>query len=149
MTHREFRQAGSSLPKPKYASLDGSRPSTTSHVPHHTHILILFSRASAPYSLPRPRNCNFAHANRSDDPHNLLELQALHTAQPLALILYCSNFTLTLRHTVRSLDNRNPIGAQHATSARSWLLIVCCIDSTNASFPYAPGSCTHSHTEFG
>jgi hypothetical protein len=127
----------------KYASFDGSRPSTTSHVPHHTHIHILLSRA---YSLPRPRNCNFAHANRSDCPHNLLELQALHPAQPLTLILYCSDFTLTLLHTVRSLDHRNPTGAQHATSARSWFLIVCCIDSTHASFPYAPGSCTLSHT---
>jgi len=100
----------------------------------------------SPCSLPRPRNGNFAHASRSDGPRNLLELQALHPAQPSALVLYCSDFTLTLLHTGRSLDHRNPTGAQRATSARSGFLIVCCSDCTPASFPYASASFTHSHT---
>ena len=108
--------------------------------------MILLARASAPYSPPRPRNGNFAHANRSGGPRNLLELQALHPAQPSALVLYCSDFTLTLLHTGRSLDHRNPTGAQRATSARSGFLIVCCSDCTPASFPYASASFTHSHT---
>jgi hypothetical protein len=113
-------------------------------IPHHT--LILFARASAPYSLPRPFNGNIAHASRSDGPRNLLELQALHPAQPSALVLYCSVFTLTLLHTGRSLDHRNPTATQRATSARSGILIVCCSDCTPASFPYASASFTHSHT---
>jgi len=83
---------------------------------------------------------------RSDGPRNLLELQALHPAQPSALVLYCSDFTLTLLHTGMSLDHRNPTGAQHATSARSGFLIVYCSDCTPASFPYASASFTHSHT---
>jgi hypothetical protein len=48
--------------------------------------------------------------------------------------------------TGRSLDHRNPKGAQHATSARSGFLIVFCIDCTPASFSYASASFTHSHT---
>jgi hypothetical protein len=99
--------------------------------PPHTHSLVLG---------------NFAHASRSDGPRNLLELQALNPAQPSALVLYCSDFTLTLLHTGRSLDHRNPTGAQRTTSARSGFLIVCCSDCTPASFPYAPASFTHSHT---
>jgi hypothetical protein len=66
-------------------------------IPRHT--LILLARASAQYSLPRPRDGNFAHASRSDGPRNLLELQALHPAQPSALVLYCSDFMLTIFHT--------------------------------------------------
>jgi ribosomal protein S27E len=58
----------------------------------------------------------------------------------------CSNFTLTLLHTGRSLDHRNPTGAQRAASARSGFLIVCCSDCTPASFPYASASSTHTHT---
>ena len=58
--------------------------------------------------------------------------------------LYCSDFTLTLFHTGRSLDHRNPTGAQRAASARSGFLIVCCSDCTPASFPYASVSFTHS-----
>jgi hypothetical protein len=129
---------------PRAADDDGRRIPFVS-IPHHT--LILLARASAPYSIPRPRNGNFAHASsRSDCPRNLLELQALHPAQPSALVLYCSNFTLTLLHTGRSLDHRNPTGAQRAISARSGLLIVCCSDCSPASFPYASASFTHSHT---
>jgi hypothetical protein len=128
---------------PRAADGDGRRIPFAS-IPHHT--LVLLARASAPYSLPRPRNGNFAHASRSDGPRNLLELQALHPAQPSALVLYYSDFTLTLLHTGRSLDHRNPTGAQRATSARSGLLIVCGSDCTPASFPYASASFTHSHT---
>jgi len=51
-----------------------------------------------------------------------------------------------LFHTGRSLDHRNPTGAQHAASAISGFLIVCCSDCTPASFPYASASFTHSHT---
>jgi ribosomal protein S27E len=128
---------------PRAADGDGRRIPFAS-IPHHT--LILLGRASAPYSLPRPRNGNFAHASRSDGPCNLLELQALHPAQPSALVLYCSDFTLTLLHTGRSLDHRNPTGAQRASSARSGFLIVCCSDCTSTSFPFASASFTHSHT---
>jgi hypothetical protein len=128
---------------PRAADGDGRRIPFVS-IPRHT--LILLARASAQYSLPRPRNGNFAHASRSDGPRNLLELQALHPAQPSALVLYCSDFTLTLLHTGRSLDHRNPTGAQRAASARSGFLIVCCSDCTPASFPYASASFTHSHT---
>jgi hypothetical protein len=112
-------------------------------IPRHT--LILLAGASAQYSLPRPRNGDFAHASRSDGPLNLLELQALHPAQPSALVLYCSDFTLTLFHIGRSLDHRNPSGAQRAASARTGFLIVCCSDCTPASFPYASAFFTHSH----
>jgi hypothetical protein len=42
---------------------------------------------------------------------------------------------LTLSHTGRSLDHRNPTGAQLAASARSGFLFVCCSDCTPASFP--------------
>jgi hypothetical protein len=113
-------------------------------IPRHT--LILLACASAQYSLPRPRNGDFAHASRSDGPRNLLELQALNPAQPSALVLYCSDFTLTLFHTGRSLDHRNPTGAQRAASARSGFLIVCCSDCTPASFSYASAFFTHSLT---
>jgi hypothetical protein len=128
---------------PRAANGDGRRDPFAS-IPHHT--LILLARASAPYSLTRPRNGNFAHASRSDGPRNLLELQALHPAQTLALVLYCSDLTRTLLHTGRSLDHRNPTDAQRATSARCGFLIVCCSDCTPASFPYASASLTHSHT---
>ncbi len=77
---------------------------------------------------------------------NLLELRALHPAQPSALVLYFNYFTLTLLDTGRSLDHRNPTGAQRAASARSGFLIVCCSDCTPASFRYASASFTHSHT---
>ena len=60
--------------------------------------------------------------------------------------LYCSDFTLTLFHTGRSLDHRNPTGAQRAASARSGFLIVCCSDCTPAFFPFASACFTHSHT---
>jgi hypothetical protein len=110
------------------------------------HRLILLTRASTQYSLPRPRNGNFAHPSRSDGLYNLLEIQALHTAQSSALVLYCSDFTLTLFHTVRSLDHSNPIGIQHTDLVRSGFLIVCCINCTPTSFPYAPAFFTHSHT---
>jgi len=128
---------------PMVADGDGRRIPFVS-IPRHT--LILLARASAQYSLPRPRNGNFAHASRSDGPRNLLELQALCPAQPSALVLYCSDFTLTLFHTGRSLDHRKPTGAQRAASARSGFLIVCCSDCTPASFPYASAFFTHSHT---
>ena len=120
--------------EPIAADGDGRRIPLLS-IPHHT--LILHPRASAQYSLHRPRNGNFAHASRSDSPHNLLELQALYPAQPSALVLYCSDFMLTLSHTGRSLDHRNPTGAQSTASARSGFLIVCCSDCTPASFPCA------------
>jgi hypothetical protein len=126
---------------PRAADGDGRRIPFAS-IPHYT--LILLARASAPYSLPRPCNGNFAHASRSDGPRNLLELQSLHPAQPSALTLYCIDFTLTLLHTGRPLDHRNPTGAQRATSARSGFLIVCCSDCTPASFPYASASFAHS-----
>jgi len=128
---------------PMAADGDGRRIPFVS-IPRHT--LILLACTSAQYSLPRPRNGNFAHASRSDGPRNLLELQALHPAQPSALVLYCSDFTLTLFHTGRSLDHRNPTGAQRAASARSGFLIVCCSDCTPASFPFASAFFTHSHT---
>ena len=91
--------------EPMAADGDGRRIPFVS-IPHHT--LILHARASAQYSLPRPRNGNFAHASRSDSPRNLLELQALHPSQQLALVLYCSDLTITLLHTGRSLDHHNP-----------------------------------------
>ena len=128
---------------PRAADGDGRRIPFVS-IPRHT--LILLARASAQYSLPGPRNGNFAHASRSDGPRNLLELQALHPAQPSALVLYCSDFMLTLFHTGRSLDHRNPTGAQRAASARSGVLIVCCSDCTPASFPYASAFFTHYNT---
>ena len=68
-------------------------------LPRSNHRHILLDRASASYSLPRPCHGNFAHANRSDGLRNLLGLQALHPAQPSVLVLYCSDFTLTLLHT--------------------------------------------------
>jgi hypothetical protein len=44
-------------------------------VPHSSGSLSYCSLARPPnYSLPRPRNGNFAHASRSYDPRNLLEL---------------------------------------------------------------------------
>jgi hypothetical protein len=132
---------------PMSADEDGCRIPFVS-IPRHT--LILLARASTQYSLPHPRKGNFAHASRSDGPCNHQELQALHPAQPSALVLYCSDFTITLFHTGRSLDHRNPTGAQRvrqrAASARSGFLIVCCIDCTPASFPYASTFFTHSHT---
>ena len=94
---------------PMAADSDGRRiPLATPFVSIPRHTLILLARASAQYSLPRPRNCNFAHASRSDGPRNLVELQTLHPAQPSALFLYCSDFTLTRFHTGRSLDHHNP-----------------------------------------
>jgi len=140
------------------AAYDDGRRIPFVSIPRHT--LILLTRASAQYSLPRPCNGNFAHASRSDGPRNLLELQALHPAQPSPLVLYCSDFTLTLFHTGRSLDRRNPSslsnpsganpsnpsGAQRAAFARSGFLIVCCSDCTPASFPYASAFLLHTHT---
>jgi len=90
---------------PRATDCDGRWIPLTS-IPHRT--LILLARASAQYPLPRPRNGNFAHAGRSDCPRNLLELQALHPSQQLALVLYCSDLTITLLHTGRSLDHHNP-----------------------------------------
>jgi hypothetical protein len=75
---------------PRAADGDGRRIPFVS-IPRHT--LILLALASAQYSLPRPRNGKFAHESRSDGPRNLLELQALHPAQPSALVLYCSDFS--------------------------------------------------------
>jgi hypothetical protein len=69
--------------EPIAADGDGRRIPFVS-IPHDT--LILHARASAQYSLPRPRNGNFAHASRSDSPRNLLELRALYPAQPSALV---------------------------------------------------------------
>jgi hypothetical protein len=69
--------------EPIAADGDGHRIPFVS-IPHDT--LILHARASAQYSLPRPRNGNFAHASRSDSPRNLLELRALYPAQPSALV---------------------------------------------------------------
>jgi hypothetical protein len=44
-------------------------------IPHHT--LILLAGASAPYSLPRPRNGNFAHASRhAPRPHTGFPMSA-------------------------------------------------------------------------
>ena len=71
-------------------------------IPHHTHILL--ARVRAPYSPPRLRNGSFAHASRSGGPRNLLELQALHPAQPPAPVLYSD---CTLLHTGRSTGQRN------------------------------------------
>ena len=71
-------------------------------IPHHTHILP--ARVRAPYSPPRLRNGSFAHASRSGGPRNLLELQALHPAQPPAPVLYSD---CTLLHTGRSTGQRN------------------------------------------
>ena len=51
-------------------------------IPHHT--LILLAHASDPYSLPRPRNGNFAHASRSNGPRTLLKV-ARHNADLLEL----------------------------------------------------------------
>ena len=73
-------------------------------------VVSLLARASDSYSLPGPRDGNFAHASRSDGQRNLLELQALQPAQPSALVLYCSDCMLTLLHTGRSLDHRNLTG---------------------------------------
>ena len=54
---------------PRAADGDGRRI-PFAFIPHHT--LILLARASDPYSLPRPRNGNFAHESRSDGLRNLL-----------------------------------------------------------------------------
>ena len=121
---------------PRAADCDGCQTPFTS-IPHHT--LILLALASVPYSLPRPRNCNFAHASRSDGPLNLLELQVLHPSQQSALVLYCSFSSGTLLHTGRSLDHRNPTGAQRATCARSGFLIYV------ASIARPPPSPVHPH----
>jgi hypothetical protein len=72
-------------------------------------------------------------------------IQALHPGQLSALVLYCSDCMLTLFHTGRFLDHRNPTGAQRAASARSGFLIVCCSDCTPASFPYASAFFANSH----
>ena len=61
-------------------------------IPHHTHILL--ARVHAPYSPPRLRNGSFAHASRSGGPRNLLELQALHPAQPPAPELAMARYGL-------------------------------------------------------
>ena len=115
-------------------------------IPRHTHAHTAHSSIRPILTPSSSCNGNFAHASRSDGLRNLLEIQALHTAQPSALVLYCSDFTLTLFHTVRSLDHHNPIGIQHTASARSGFLIVCCINCTPTSFPYASAFFTHSHT---
>ena len=128
--------------EPIAADGDGRRIPLLS-IPHHT--LILHARASAQYSLPRPRNGNFAHASRSDGPRNLLELQALHPAQPSALVLYCSDFTLTLLHTGRSLDHRNPTGAQRLSREDlGFRLYVAAIARPPPSLTHPHPS--HSHT---
>ena len=49
---------------------------------------------------------SFAHASRSDGQRNLLELQALHPAQPSAPVLYSN---CALLYTGRSLDQRNAL----------------------------------------
>ena len=122
--------------EPIAADGDGRRIPLLS-IPHHT--LILLARASAPYSLPRPRNGNVAHASRSDGPRNLLELQALHPVQPSALVLYCSDFTLTLLHTGRSLDHRNPTGAQRISREDLGFRLYV------AAIAHPPPSPTHPH----
>ena len=109
-------------------------------IPHHTHILL--ARVRAPYSPPCLRNGSFAHASRSGGQRNLLELQALHPAQPSAPVLYRD---CTLLYTGRSLDHRNTTGAQRASSARSVSPLVAAI-----AYPHPP--CTHaprSHTQTG
>jgi len=113
-------------------------------IPHHTHILL--ARARAPYSPPRLRNGSFAHASRSGGPRNLLELQALHPAQPPAPVLYSD---CTLLYTGRSLDPRNITGAQRASSARSVSPLVCSSDCLPASPPYACSSPSHANRSTG
>jgi hypothetical protein len=121
-------------------------------IPHHT--LILLAGASAPYSLPRPRNGNFAHASRSDGPRNLLELQALHPAQPSALVLYFSDFTLTLLHTGRSLDHTHshtlsldsccrPTAGKPSSPAGLFPLVYAYVVDCAPASPYAYSSSTH------
>ena len=61
-------------------------------IPHHTHILL--ARVRAPYSPPRLRNGSFAHASRSGGQRNILELQALHPAQPPAPELAMARYGL-------------------------------------------------------
>ena len=113
-------------------------------IPHHTHILL--ARVHAPYSPPRLRNGSFAHASRSGGPRNLLELQALHPAQPPAPVLYSD---CTLLYTGRSLDPRNITGAQRASSARSVSPLVCSSDCLPASPPYACSSPSHANRSTG
>ena len=94
----------------------------------------------APYS---PRLRNGSYASRSDGQRNLLELQALHPAQPSAPILYSD---CTLLYTGRSLDHRNPTGAQRASSARSVSPVVC----GSACLPVTPRThAPHRHTKRG
>ena len=129
---------------------------------HHRHILL--GRASAPYSLPRPCNGNFAHASRSDGLRNLLELQALHPAQPSVLVLYCSDFTLTLLHTttqdLRSrsftqLHRQVPGSSQPNWRATRYLGEIwvsdCMLQRLHARLlPLRTRILhTHTHTEFG
>ncbi len=66
---------------PRAADGDGRRI-PFAFIPHHT--LILLARASDPYSLPRPRNGNFAHASKSNGPRKLLKV-ARHNTDLLKL----------------------------------------------------------------
>ena len=87
--------AGIRGPRPR-ATADGvGRRIPSVPIPHHTHILL--ARARAPYSPPRLRNGSFAHASRSGGQRNLLELQALHPAQPPAPELAMARYGLRTR----------------------------------------------------
>ena len=97
-------------------------------IPHHTHILL--ARVHAPYSPPRLRNGSFAHASRSGGPRNLLELQALHPAQPPAPVLYSD---CTLLHTGRSTGQRNTTQSSTVLLARPVCPHVCDSDGARAT----------------
>ena len=99
-----------------------------SKAPHHTHILL--ARVRAPYSPPRLRNGSFAHASRSGGPRNLLELQALHPAQPPTPVLYSD---CTLLPTGRSTGQRNTTQSSTVLLARPVCPHVCDSDGARAT----------------
>ena len=115
-------------------------------IPHHTHILL--ARVHAPYSPPRLRKGSSAHASRSDGQRNLLELQALHPAQPSAPVLYSD---CTLLHTGRSTGQRNTTQSSTVLLARPVCPHVCDSDSARvpASPPYACSSPSHANRSTG
>ena len=104
--------------EPIAADGDGRRIPFVS-IPHHT--LILHARASAQYSLPRPRNGNFAHASRSDGPRNLLELQTLHRSG--FLIVCCSDCT----------PASFPCASASFTHSHTLSLVSCCRPNAKSS----------------
>ena len=102
------------------------------------------SLARAPHTHPLVFVTAVSHMRAG--PRNLLELQALHPAQPPAQVLYSD---CTFLYTARCLDPRNTTGAQRASSARSVSPLVCSSDCLPASPPYACSSPSHANRSTG